>query len=325
MCQTLTDVAYTEGMTTNTQTRKLGTQGLESSALGYGAMGTVFGYGPSDDTESIAAIRRAHEDGVTHFDTAEMYGWGEGEKLLGNALRPIRDAVTIATKFGFEKTLQPNSRPEHIREVVNASLQRLGVDSIDLLYQHAHDPEVPVEDVVGVMKEFVDAGKVKYLGLSNTSPDNLRRANAEHPISALQMEYSLFARGVEDYFPVLEELGVGLVAYSPIGRGFLSGAVKARNGYAADDWRQMNAWWAPEHYPTNLALSERLGEVAASKGISLSQLALAWLLAQKPYIVPIPGSRNPGRVSENNAAAQVELSADELAAVAQIMANGPAQ
>lgn len=312
-------------MTTNSEPRKLGTQGLESFALGYGAMGTVFGYGPSDDTESIAAIRKAHEDGVTHFDTAEMYGWGDGEKLLGNALRPIRDEVTIATKFGFEKTFQPNSRPEHIREVVNASLQRLGVDSIDLLYQHKHDPEVPVEDVVGAMKEFVDAGKVKYLGLSNTSPDNVRRANAVHPISALQMEYSIFARGVEEYFPVLEELGVGLIAYSPIARGFLSGAVKPRDGYATDDWRQMNAWWAPEHYPTNLALSDRLGDVATSKGISLSQLALAWLLAQKPYIVPIPGSRNPERVSENNAAAQIELSADELAAITQIMANGPAQ
>lgn len=306
-------------------TRKLGTQGLESSPLGYGAMGTVFGYGPSNDTESIAAIRRAHDDGVTHFDTAEMYGWGEGEELLGNALRPIRDEVTIATKFGFERTFQPNSRPEHVREVVNASLRRLGVDSIDLLYQHGHDPDVPVEDVVGVMKEFVDAGKVSYLGLSNTSPENVRRANAVHPISALQMEYSLFARGVEDYFPVLEELGVGLVAYSPIARGFLSGAVKPREGYAADDWRQMNAWWDPRNYPVNLELSERLGEVAAAKGISLSQLALAWLLAQKPYIVPIPGSRSPERVSENNAAAAVELSADERALIAEIMANGPAQ
>jgi aryl-alcohol dehydrogenase-like predicted oxidoreductase len=314
-------------MTNNTamQKRELGTQGLEVSGLGYGAMGTVFGYGPSDDTESIAAIRRAHEDGVTHFDTAEMYGWGEGEELLGNALRPIRDEVTIATKFGFEKTFRPNSRPEHIREVVNASLRRLGVDSIDLLYQHTHDPEVPVEDVVGVMKEFVDAGKVKYLGLSNTSPENVRRASAVHPISALQMEYSIFHRAVEDYFPVLEDLGVGLVAYSPIARGFLSGAVKPREDYAADDWRQMNVWWAPENYSTNLALSERLGEVAATKGISLSQLSLAWLLAQKPYIVPIPGSRNPQRVSENDAAAQIELTADEMAVIEQIMANGPAQ
>lgn len=312
-------------MSRATETRKLGTQGLESFALGYGAMGTVFGYGPSDDTQSIAAIRRAHEDGVTHFDTAEMYGWGEGEKLLGNALRPIRDEVTIATKFGFEKTFRPDSRPERVREVVDASLRRLGVDSIDLLYQHTHDPEVPVEDVVGVMKEFVDAGKVTYLGLSNTSPDDLRRANAVHPISVLQMEYSLFAREVEAYFPVLEELGVGLVAYSPIARGFLSGAVRPRDGYAADDWRQMNAWWAPENYPTNVALSERLGEVAASRGISLSQLALAWLLAQKPYIVPIPGSRSPERVSENNAAAHIELSADEVATIARIMADGPAQ
>lgn len=325
--QRVPEMTYSEGMTNSTamQTRKLGTQGLEVSGLGYGAMGTVFGYGPSDDTESIAAIRQAHEDGVTHFDTAEMYGWGDGEELLGNALRPIRDDVTIATKFGFEKTFQPNSRPERIRDVVNASLQRLGVDSIDLLYQHTHDPEVPVEDVVGAMKELVDAGKVVYLGLSNTSPDQLRRANAVHPISVLQMEYSLFARGVEDYFPVLEDLGVGLVAYSPIARGFLSGAVKPRDGYAADDWRQMNVWWAPENYPTNLALSDRLGEVAAAKGISLSQLALAWLLAQRAYIVPIPGSRNPQRVSQNDAAAQIELSVDELATIEQIMAGGPAQ
>jgi aryl-alcohol dehydrogenase-like predicted oxidoreductase len=312
-------------MTKRNGTRRLGTQGLDSFALGYGAMGTVFGYGPSDDTESIAAIRRAHEDGVTHFDTAEMYGWGEGERLLGEALRPIREEVTIATKFGFEKTFKPNSRPEHIREVVDGSLQRLSVDSIDLLYQHTHDPEVPVEDVTGVMKEFIDAGKVKYLGLSNTTVDNVRRANAVHPISALQMEYSIFARGVEDYFPVLEELGIGLVAYSPIARGFLSGAVRPRDGYAADDWRQQNAWWAPDHYPTNVALSERLGRVAASKGISLSQLALAWLLEQKPYIVPIPGSRSPERVSANNAATQIELSSDDLAAIAAIMDNGPAQ
>ncbi|MFC9328441.1 aldo/keto reductase [Kitasatospora sp. NPDC057015] len=304
------------------QTRTLGSQGLTASAIGYGAMGTAIGYGPSDDTESITAIRRAHELGVTHFDTAEMYGWGEGEKLLGRALAPIRDEVTVATKFGFTPGYGQDSRPEHIREVVEASLRNLDIETIDVLYQHMPDPNVPVEDVVGVMKEFVDAGKVKYLGLSNTGEDTVRRAHAVHPISVLQHEYSIFTHEVEPLFPVLEELGIGFVAYSPIARGFLGGAVKSRDHYDASDFRHRIAWWEPENFETNVAIADELAGLARSRGVTLSQLALAWLLARKDYIVPIPGSRNAGRVAENIAAADLTLTAADLARIAEIAPDG---
>ncbi|WIB16363.1 aldo/keto reductase [Curtobacterium sp. MCPF17_050] len=297
------------------QQRTLGRQGLVVSAIGYGAMGTTFAYGPGDDTESVAAIRHAHDLGVTHFDTAELYGWGSGERLLGAALAPIRDQVTIATKFGFTDTYAPNSQLDHIRDVVDASLRNLGTDSIDLLYQHAHDPQVPVEDVVGVMQEFVQAGKVRYLGLSNTDAENIRRAHAVHPISVLQTEYSVFARESEDLFPVVDELGIGLVAYSPLARGFLSGAVRPRSAYAEDDIRQWLEWWAPENWDANTAVVAGLTELAAEKDVSLSQLALAWILAQRDDIVPIPGSRNPGRVAENVTAADVTFTSDELARI----------
>jgi aryl-alcohol dehydrogenase-like predicted oxidoreductase len=294
------------------QHRTLGRQGLVVSAIGYGAMGTTFAYGPGDDTESIAAIRHAHDLGVTHFDTAELYGWGTGERLLGAALAPVRDEVTIATKFGFTDTYGQDSRPDHVREVVDTSLRNLGTDSIDLLYQHVHDPQVPIEDVVGVMQEFVQAGKVRYLGLSNTDAENIRRANAVHPISVLQTEYSVFARESEDLFPVVDELGIGLVAYSPLARGFLSGAVQPRSAHAQDDIRQFLEWWAPEHWDANTAVVAGLTELADAKGISLSQLALAWILAQRDDVVPIPGSRNPGRVTENVGAADVTFTQEEL-------------
>lgn len=304
------------------QQRTLGRQGLPVAAIGYGAMGTAVGYGPADDTESIAAIRRAHELGTTLFDTAEMYGWGEGEKLLGTALAPFRDEVVIATKFGFTPSFAPNSQPDHIREVVDNSLRNLGVDSIDVLYQHIDDPAVPVEDVVGVMSEYVQAGKVKYLGLSNTTPDNVRKAHAVHPISVVQAEYSIFARESEAFFPVLEELGIGLVAYSPLARGFLSGAVKPRDQYDAHDFRQNIPWWAPENYDANVQIVNQLTELAQAKGATLSQLSIAWLLAQKDYIVPIPGSRNPDRVGQNIAAADLKLTDDDLALIDQIAPNG---
>lgn len=304
------------------KTRTLGQQGLTVSALGYGAMGTAMAYGPTDDTESIAAIRRAHDEGVTLFDTAELYGWGVGERLLGHALAPIRDEVVIATKFGFTHTWGSDSRPEHIREVVDNSLRNLNIDTIDVLYQHVPDPEVPVEDVVGVMKEYVDAGKVKYLGLSNADEDTIRRGHAVHPISVVQDEYSIFARDSEPLLPVVEELGIGFVAFSPLARGFLSGAVQPREKYDESDARQLIGWWAPENFDANAEIARRLGEVAASKGITLSQLALAWLLAQKDYVVPIPGSRNPERVAQNVAAAGITLTADELALVAQIAPDG---
>ncbi|MEV6966027.1 aldo/keto reductase [Hamadaea sp. NPDC051192] len=302
--------------------RTLGREGLIVSEIGYGAMGTAIGYGPSDDTESIAAIRQAHDLGVTHFDTAELYGWGVGERLLGNALAPIRDQVTIATKFGFTPTLGRDSRPEHIREVVDNSLRNLGVGTIDLLYQHIPDPNVPIEDVVGVMREYVQAGKVKYLGLSNADADTIRRAHAVHPISALQNEYSIFARGVEPLLPVLDELGIGLVAYSPIARGFLSGAVQHRDSLAADDWRQRVAWWNPENFDANVAIVGELTKLAESKGATVAQLALAWVLAQRTDIVPIPGSRSSARVAENIAAADLVLTAEDLARIAEIAPDG---
>ncbi|MFL0360740.1 aldo/keto reductase [Curtobacterium flaccumfaciens] len=298
------------------QQRTLGRQGLTVSAIGYGAMGTTFAYGPGDDTESIAAIRTAHDLGVTHFDTAELYGWGTGERLLGTALAPIRDEVTIATKFGFTpETYAPNSRPDHIRQVVDASLLNLGTDSIDLLYQHVHDPAVPIEDVVGTMQEFVQAGKVRYLGLSNTDAEQIRRAHAVHPISVLQTEYSVFSRESEELFPVVDELGIGLVAYSPLARGFLSGAVQPRSAYAPDDIRNQLEWWAPEHFDANVGVTAALTEIADAKGVRLSQLALAWILAMRDDLVPIPGSRNRARVAENVAAADIVLADDEVARI----------
>jgi aryl-alcohol dehydrogenase-like predicted oxidoreductase len=301
------------------QQRTLGRQGLTVGAVGYGSMGTTFAYGPSDDSESIAAIRHAHELGVTHFDTAELYGWGSGERLLGTALAPIRDEVTIATKFGFTpEAYAPDSRPEHIRQVVDASLRALGTDSIDLLYQHVHDPAVPIEDVVGTMQEFVQAGKVKYLGLSNTDGDNIRRAHAVHPVSAFQTEYSVFSRESEELFPLVDELGIGVVAYSPLARGFLSGAVQPRSAYAPDDLRHQLEWWAPEHFDANVAVVAGLAEIARAKGATLSQLSLAWILAQRPDLVPIPGSRSPGRVAENVAAADVELTEAELVRIGEL-------
>lgn len=298
------------------QQRTLGRQGLTVSAVGYGAMGTTFAYGPGDDTESVAAIRHAHDLGVTHFDTAELYGWGTGERLLGAALAPIRDEVTIATKFGFTpETFAPDSRPDHIRQVVDASLRNLGIDSIDVLYQHIHDPAVLIEDVVGVMQEFVQAGKVRYLGLSNTDAEQIRRAHAVHPISVFQTEYSVFSRESEALFPVVDELGIGVVAYSPLARGFLSGAVQPASAYAADDIRAQLEWWAPGNFEANAAVVSALTEIADAKNVSLSQLSLAWILAKRADLVPIPGSRNTGRVAENVAAADVSLSDDDVARI----------
>jgi aryl-alcohol dehydrogenase-like predicted oxidoreductase len=304
------------------QQRTLGGQGLTAGAVGYGAMGTVFAYGPADDTESIAAIRRAHDLGVTHFDTAELYGWGAGERLLGAALAPIRDEVTIATKFGFTADAwKPDSRPEHVRQVVDQSLVNLGIDTIDVLYQHVHDPAVPIEDVVGVMAEYVRAGKVRYLGLSNTDPEQIRRAHAVHPISLFQTEYSIFARESEELFPLVDELGIGLVAYSPLARGFLGGTPRPRSTYPADDIRQVLEWWAPEHFDANVAVVGELTAIADEHGISLSQLALAWVLAQRQDIVPIPGSTNASRVAENVAAADVVLGTEDLARIDALSAQ----
>ena len=308
------------------QQRTLGQQGLTVSALGYGSMGISMAYGPSDIDEGIAAIQRAHDLGVTFFDTAEVYGWGENETILGRAVRGFRDDVVIATKFGFTKGLGHDSRPEHVRDVVDASLQRLGVDHIDVLYQHRVDPDVPIEDVAGAVKDAIDAGKVRYFGLSEAGPNTLRRAHAVQPVSVLQTEYSLFARQVEQLFPVLSELGIGLVPYSPLARGFLTGAVKPSDQYDPTDGRTTGGrfpWWYAENFAHNHAIVQRLTAVAETKDATLAQLALAWVLAQGEHLVPIPGSRNPVRVEENVAATQLQLTPADLQAVSDALGDGP--
>ena len=313
-------------MTSELEKRALGREGLVVSAVGYGCMGISMAYGPSDEREGIAAIHRAHDLGVTLFDTAEIYGWGENEKVVGAAVKGFRDDVVLATKFGFSPQMRPDSRPEHIREVVDASLLRLGVDHIDVLYQHRVDPNVPIEDVAGAVKAAIDAGKVRFFGLSEAGPITIRRAHAVQPVSVLQTEYSLFARQVERLFPVLDELGIGLVPYSPLARGFLTGAVQPANRYDPTDGRTTGGrfpWWYPENFDHNYAIVERLTSIAAAMDASLSQLALAWVLAQRSDAVPIPGSRNPRRVEENVAAAQLELTSADLRAVDDALGTGP--
>jgi aryl-alcohol dehydrogenase-like predicted oxidoreductase len=308
------------------QQRRLGRQGLAVSALGYGAMGISMAYGSSDDKEGAATIRRAHELGVTFFDTAELYGQGENERIVGAALAPVRDEVVIATKFGFDFTgTRPSgvdSRPEHIREVVDNSLRHLGVDVIDVLYQHRVDPDVPIEDVAGTVKEFIDAGKIRYFGLSEAGENTIRRAHAVHPVSVLQTEYSLFERDVETLFPVLRELEIGFVPYSPLGRGFLTGQAKPGAEYDPTDMRSWDARFQPGNYEKNLEATHRLAELAATKDATVAQLALAWLLAQGDDIVPIPGTRSPRRLEENVAAAGLTLDDTDLKRVAEILPAG---
>ncbi|MFJ8828024.1 aldo/keto reductase [Streptomyces sp. NPDC102467] len=302
--------------------RELGRQGLTTSALGYGAMGISMFYGPSDQQQGIAAIHQAYELGVTLFDTAELYGWGENEKVVGRAVAGFRDDVVLATKFGFTRELGRNSRPGHIREVVDDSLRRLGVDHIDLLYQHRIDPDVPIEDVAGTVKELIDAGKVGHFGLSEAGPRTIRRAHAVQPVSVLQTEYSLFERDCEQLFPTLEELGIGFVAYSPLGRGFITGTAKPAGQYAQGDMRNHDQRWQPGNYEKNVEAVRGLGELAAGRGITVSQLALAWLLGRGDHIVPIPGTRAPHRVVENVGAARISLTDDELTAIDRILPLG---
>ncbi|WP_335987635.1 aldo/keto reductase [Glycomyces sp. MUSA5-2] len=311
------------------QHRALGTQGLRVSAIGYGTMGLTMAYGPGDETEGRATIRRAHELGVDFFDTAELYGWGTGsnERLLGEAVQDFRDEIVIATKFGFDladlsQGWGLNSRPENIRKVADNSLRYLGTDVLDVFYQHRVDPDVPIEDVAGTVKELIDAGKVKYFGLSEAGPETIRKAHAVQPVSVLQTEYSLFERDVEQLFPVLEELGIGFVAYSPLGRGFITGGAKPADEYDEDDMRRNDPRWAPGNFEQNVAAVERLGALARAKGITIPQLALAWVLRQKDYIVPIPGSRSRSRIEENTAAADVELTDADLAAIKEILPTG---
>jgi aryl-alcohol dehydrogenase-like predicted oxidoreductase len=301
------------------QTRKLGT--LEVSALGYGCMGLEGTYGqPVPRPEAIDLIHAAFERGVTHFDTAEIYGPWTNEQVVGEALRPLRDRVTIATKFGFR--INPDgsraggvdSRPRHIREVVDASLKRLQVDSIDLLYQHRVDPDVPIEDVVGTLKELIGEGKVKHYGLSEASARTIRRAHNVHPVAAVQSEYSLWTRNVEQngVLAACEELGIGFVPWSPLGAGFLTGKIDANTPIAATDFRAASPRFTPEAREHNLALVDLVRKVATRKQATPAQIALAWLLAQKPWIVPIPGTTKLHRLEENLGAADVQLTNDDL-------------
>lgn len=305
------------------QKRKLGQQGLEVAAIGYGAMGFHLAYGAADEVDGLKTIQRAYELGVTLFDTAELYGWGENEKFLGRAVSAFRDEIVIATKFGFTREYGTDSRPEHIREVAENSLRYLGTDHIDILYQHRVDPNVPIEDVAGAVKDLVDEGKVKYFGLSEAGPQTLRKAHAVLPVSVLQTEYSVFERDVEALFPTLRELGIGFVPYSPLGRGFLTGTAKPASDYEQGDMRNgMDPRWQPGNFEKNMEAVRQLQDLAAEKGISVAQLALAWLLAQGDDIVPIPGTRNRTRLEENLGAAAVTLDEADLARVKAILPNG---
>lgn len=300
---------------------KLGSQGLEVSTIGLGCMGMSQAYGPADEAESIATLHRSIELGCTFLDTAEVYGPFHNEELLGRALKGRRDQVTIATKFGFRivdgKQSGTDSRPEHIREVVDASLLRLGTDRIDLLYQHRVDPAVPMEDVAGTVGELVAQGKVRFFGLSEAGIANIRRAHAVHPVSALQSEYSLWERNLEpEIIPALKELGIGLVPFAPLGRGFLAGDVKRAEDYPEGDFRRGDPRYQGENFDLNVAAAATVRDIADAKGVKPGQIAIAWLLAKGPDfgidIVPIPGTKRRTYLEENVAAADITLDATEM-------------
>ena len=303
------------------QKRRLGKSNLEVSVLGLGCMGMTFSYGPpADKREMIALLRSAVERGVTFFDTAEVYGPFNNEELVGEALSPIRDQVVIATKFGFKldpsggpRWIGLDSRPEHIKQVAEGSLKRLKADAIDLFYQHRVDPEVPIEDVAGAVKDLIQEGKVKHFGLSEAAAKTIRRAHAIQPVTAVQSEYSLWTRGPEkEVLPTLEELGIGFVPYSPLGKGFLTGKINENTTFDSSDFRNTLPRFTPEARKANQALVELLGKIGERKKATPAQIALAWLLAQKPWIVPIPGTTKLRRLEENIGAAAVELTSDDL-------------
>jgi aryl-alcohol dehydrogenase-like predicted oxidoreductase len=313
--------------------RKLGKSGLEVSAIGLGCMGLSFAYGPATETkEAIKLIRAAVDRGVTFFDTAEAYGPFKNEEVVGEALAPVREKVVIATKFGFKFDTAGgqsgmDSRPQHIREVAEAALKRLKTDVIDLFYQHRVDPDVPIEDVAGAVKDLIKAGKVKYFGLSEAGVQTIRRAHAVQPITALQSEYSLWWREPEkEILPTLEELGIGFVPFSPLGKGFLTGAIDDKTTFDAKDFRNIVPRFTPEARKSNQALVDLLGQIAARKKATSAQIALAWLLAQKPWIAPIPGTTKLHRLDENVGAAKVELTSADLreieGAVSRITVQG---
>jgi aryl-alcohol dehydrogenase-like predicted oxidoreductase len=312
------------------QTRKLGSSGLEVSAIGLGCMGMSFGYGPpADKQESIALIRTAVERGVTFFDTAEVYGPFVNEELVGEALAPFRDQVVIATKFGFKpdptsgRWVGVDSRPEHIREVAEASLRRLCIETIDLFYQHRVDPEVPIEDVAGAVQRLIREGKVRHFGLSEAGVRTIRRAHAVQPVTALQSEYSLWWREPEqEILPTLEELGIGFVPFSPLGRGFLTGKIDATTTFDSSDFRATVPRFTPENRRANQALVDVVTQIAEKTGATPAQVALGWILAQKPWIVPIPGTTKLRRLEENLGAVRVELTPDDLRAIDAIEVHG---
>jgi aryl-alcohol dehydrogenase-like predicted oxidoreductase len=311
------------------QTRKLGP--LEVSAIGLGCMGMSEFYGPADETEALATLDRARELGVSFLDTADMYGYGKNEELLSRVLVSRRSAFVVATKFGIVRDPNNpsfrafNGRPEYVRAACDASLRRLGIDVIDLYYQHRVDPQTPIEETVQAMADLVKAGKVRYIGLSEASPETLRRAHAVHPISALQSEYSLWTRDPEDgILATCRELGIGFVAYSPLGRGFLTGEIRRFEDFAPDDFRRHNPRFQGENFEKNLQLVDKLREIAAHKGVTPGQLALAWVMAQGDFIVPIPGTKRRERLEENVAAADIRLRPAELAAIAAVAPPGVA-
>jgi aryl-alcohol dehydrogenase-like predicted oxidoreductase len=311
--------------------RKLGTQGLVVTEIGLGCMGMSEFYGPADEKESIATIQRALDLGVTFLDTADMYGPFKNEVLVGKALKGRRDQVILATKFGnVRKAEDPtyraiNGHPDYVRSACDASLKRLGVDYIDLYYQHRVDPSVPIEDTVGAMAELVLAGKVRYLGLSEAGPQTIRRAHKVHPISALQTEYSLWSRDPEEeIFATVRELGIGFVAYSPLGRGFLTGQIQKYEDLAADDFRRASPRFQGENFQKNLDLVAQLKGMAQEKGIQPSQLAIAWVLAQGPDIVPIPGTKRVRYLEENLAAVTMRLTPADLARLDAVLPRGAA-
>ena len=304
--------------------RKLGSEGLIVSELGLGCMGMSEFYGTGEEDESVSTIRRAIDLGVTFIDTADMYGPFTNEKLVGKAIEGRRDEVTIATKFGIQREedgtwLGINGRPEYVKSACDASLKRLGVDHLDLYYQHRVDPETPVEETVEAMKELVEAGKVRYLGLSEAAPESIRQAHRVHPISVLQTEYSLWSRDVEDeHLPTLRELGIGFVAYSPLGRGFLTGQIQEFEDLPEDDYRRRSPRFQGENFDKNLELVQRVNEIAKEKGVKPGQLALAWLLYQGDDIVPIPGTKRREYLEENAAAADVELDDEDLKRIEEV-------